>query len=222
MARRGVLLPTAVAGAALVAVLRSAAPAFVAPMVPGAPAAGHVSSELVVRSPAVAMQARGGGPDIEGWIAEVQSGGGGQPEGAMKEYIMKWFWPAKDPFTGMGGAAPGKKDHKKVFQILQDAVKLGPAFDRGSSSAGFASVNGETSGVDGSPYTWLCGSMTPGGMFLFVTREFPGGKGVRPLLACKIGEEEQLWSKVNWNVVNKRLDITAGANLEPVEGDKQR
>merc|ERR1712146_60541 len=80
---------------------------------------------------------------------------------------------------------------------------------------GFSSVNGETSGVDGSPYTWLCGSMTPGGMFLFVTREFPGGKGVRPLLACKIGEEEQLWSKVDWNIVNKRLDITAGANLEP-------
>merc|ERR1712008_378860 len=71
-------------------------------------------------------------------------------------------------------------------------------------------------------YSWLVGSMTPGGMYLFVTREFPGGMGVRPLLACKIGEEEKLWSSVNWNIVNKRLDITAGGNLEPVEGTKQR
>merc|ERR1712039_204899 len=127
-----------------------------------------------------------------------------------------------DPFTGMGGAAPGKKDHKKVFEIVKDAVKKGPEFQRGSCSAGFGSCNGETSGVDGSPYTWLVGSMTPGGMFLFVTREFPGGKGVRPLAVCKIGEEETLWSKINWGVVNDRLSVTAGNNLEPVEGVKQR
>merc|ERR1712190_11821 len=111
----------------------------------------------------------------------------------------KWFWPAADPFTGMGGAAPGKK---------------GPEFQRGSCSAGFGSCNGETSGVDGSPYTWLVGSMTPGGMFVFVTREFPGGKGARPLAVCKIGEEETLWSKINWGVVNSRLSVTAGNNLE--------
>merc|ERR1711972_110559 len=131
--------------------------------------------------------------------AEVTGGSGGEPVGAMKEYIMKWFWKAADPFTGPGGQ-PGKKDHKKVF----------------------ATVNGETSGVDGSPYTWVVGSMTPGGMFLLVTREFPGGKGVRPLFACKIGEEDAMWAKLDWNVVNKRLSITAGANLEAVEGQKQR
>merc|ERR1712194_587013 len=164
------------------------------------------------------MQARGGGPDIDSWIAEVQSGGGDLPTGAIKEYIMKWFWPAADPFTGPGGT-PGKKDHKKVFEILKRVVQLGPAFDRGSSSAGFASVNGETSGVDGSPYSWLVGSMTPGGMYLFVTREFPGGMGVRPLLACKIGEEEKLWSSVNWNIVNKRLDIR-GRQLGARRGDE--
>merc|ERR1711933_643237 len=137
------------------------------------------------------------------WIAEVTGGSGGEPSGAIKEYIMKWFWRADDPFTGPG-KTPGKKDHKTVFQTLKDLVKQGPDF------------------VDGSPYTWVCGSMTPGGMFLFATREFPGGKGVRPLFACKIGEEEAMWSKLDWNVVNKRLDITAGLNLEPVEGVKQR
>merc|ERR1712084_95722 len=126
------------------------------------------------------LQARGGA-----------RGGGGEPSGAIKEYIMKWFWRADDPFTGPG-KTPGKKDHKTVFQTLKDLVKQGPDFVRGSASAGFSSVNGETSGVDGSPYTWVCGSMTPGGMFLFATREFPGGKGVRPLFACKIGEEEAM------------------------------
>jgi len=28
---------------------------------------------------------------------------------------MELFWPAADPFTGRGCAAPGKKYHKKVF-----------------------------------------------------------------------------------------------------------
>ena len=41
--------------------------------------------------------ARGGGPDIDGWIAEVTGGGGDLPQGAMKEYNMKWFWPTADP-----------------------------------------------------------------------------------------------------------------------------
>eukprot|EP00413_Alexandrium_margalefii_P014439 CAMPEP_0204532116 /NCGR_PEP_ID=MMETSP0661-20131031/11542_1 /ASSEMBLY_ACC=CAM_ASM_000606 /TAXON_ID=109239 /ORGANISM="Alexandrium margalefi, Strain AMGDE01CS-322" /LENGTH=94 /DNA_ID=CAMNT_0051538335 /DNA_START=67 /DNA_END=352 /DNA_ORIENTATION=- len=53
-------------------------------------------------------------------------------------------------------------------------------------------------------------------------RRCESGKGVRPLFACKIGEEEAMWSKLDWNMVNKRLDITAGVNLEKVEGDKQR
>ena len=170
---------------------------------------------------AVALRARGGAPDIQAWYQETIKGSGGPPEGAIKEYILKWFWPASDPFTGPG-KAPGKKDYTRVFEILKDCFRQGPAFQRGSASAGFGSVTGETSGVDGSPYTWLVGSMTPGGMFLQVTREFPGGLGVRPLAVCKIGQEEELWSKIDWKLVNKRLDITAGKDLEKVEGVKQR
>eukprot|EP00449_Zooxanthella_nutricula_P013395 CAMPEP_0198506828 /NCGR_PEP_ID=MMETSP1462-20131121/11936_1 /TAXON_ID=1333877 /ORGANISM="Brandtodinium nutriculum, Strain RCC3387" /LENGTH=55 /DNA_ID=CAMNT_0044236057 /DNA_START=19 /DNA_END=182 /DNA_ORIENTATION=+ len=55
---------------------------------------------------------------------------------------MKWFWPAADPFTGRGGAAPGKKDHAKVLEILKDCFAQGPAFQRGTSSAGFGSILG--------------------------------------------------------------------------------
>merc|ERR1712066_1016881 len=85
----------------------------------------------------------------------------------------------------------GKKDHAKVLEILKDCFAKGPAFQRGTSSAGFGSILGDTNGVDGSPYTWLVGSMTPGGMFLQVTREFPGGKGVRALAVAKIGQEQE-------------------------------
>mmetsp|Transcript_23100 Transcript_23100/g.64108 ORF Transcript_23100/g.64108 Transcript_23100/m.64108 type:complete len:219 (-) Transcript_23100:147-803(-) len=216
---RPVLLPLLVAVGATVALVRLALPAFVGtaatpPRLPAPRAMG-----------AVALQARGGArggaPDIEAWYQETIKGSGGLPEGAIKEYIMKWFWPAADPFTGPGGQ-PGKKDHKKVFAILQDCVAKGPAFERGSSSAGFGSILGDTNGIDGSPYTWLVGSMTPGGMFLQVTREFPGAKGVRALAVAKIGQEEELWSKIDWGLVNKRLDIEVGTDLEKVEGVKQR
>jgi len=222
MSNRSKLLTSLVLSALALVALWKASTTFV-----GTPAASQVpthSRSLTDHQVALRARggARGGGPDIDAWIAEVCTGGGGEPSGAIKEYIMKWFWPAADPFTGRGGAAPGKKDHKKVFEILKDAVAKGPDFVRGSSSAGFGSVNGETTGVDGSPYTWVVGSMTPGGMFLMVTREFPGGKQVRPLFACKIGEEEKMWNSLNWDMVNKRLDITAGLNLEPVEGVKQR
>jgi hypothetical protein len=192
---------------------------FVSPIAPKSPASYQpAQNPIALRARG---GARGGGPDIDAWIAEALGGSGGPPQGAIKEYVLKWFWRADEPFTGPG-KAPGKKDHNTVYATLKDVVAQGPAFDRGSASAGFASVNGETSGVDGSPYTWVVGSMTPGGMYLFVTREFPGGMGVRPLFACKIGEEEAMWSKLDWNMVNKRLDITAGANLEKVEGTKQR
>jgi len=61
--------------------------------------------------------ARGGGPDVDAWIAKVCTGGRGELSGAITESIMELFWPAADPFTGRGCAAPGKKDHKKVFEI---------------------------------------------------------------------------------------------------------
>jgi len=61
--------------------------------------------------------ARGGGPDVDAWIEKVCTGGGCELSGASQESIMELFWPAADPFTGRGCAAPGKKYHKKVFEM---------------------------------------------------------------------------------------------------------
>jgi len=135
MARSVGLLPVLVVGALLCATVNMflgfVSPAPTQPS-PHQPMRSHVA--LRARG-----GARGGGPDIDAWIAEVTTGSGGEPVGAMKEYIMKWFWRADDPFTGPG-KTPGKKDHKMVLQTLKDCVAQGPAFVRGSASAGFASA----------------------------------------------------------------------------------
>jgi len=76
--------------------------------------------------------------------------------------------------------------------------------------------------VDESQYTWVVGSMTPGCRFLMVACEFPGGKQVRALSACVIGEEEKIWHSLYWDIVNRRLDFSARLDLVQVEGVKQR
>merc|ERR1719188_1677263 len=122
MARHAGLLPGLLAVALLFASVHVFL-GFVAPQPPtSAPSRRPGRGDIALRARG---GARGGGPDIDGWIGEVTGGSGGLPDGAMKEYIMKWFWPAKDDFTGPG-KTPGKKDHKKVFEILKDAFKKDP------------------------------------------------------------------------------------------------
>ena len=85
------------------------------------------ASELEREPPyAVPGGARRGAPDIEGWYQATISGSGGEPTGAINELIMKWLWPAADPFTGRGGAAPGKQDHVKGLWNLEGLLRQGP------------------------------------------------------------------------------------------------
>merc|ERR1712226_153909 len=61
---------------------------------------------------------------------------------------------------------------------------------------------------DGKGWVWLAADMTPGGLFLELFTSVPYGK--RPLLVCKKEEVDELFEKVDWNMMDKRFESTMG------------
>merc|ERR1712129_547969 len=61
---------------------------------------------------------------------------------------------------------------------------------------------------DGKGYIWLAAEMSPGGLALETFRSTPYGK--RALFCAKADNVQELFDKVNWDIMNKRIDTTLG------------
>merc|ERR1719436_466473 len=188
---------------------------------PATPSAGH---QLRHRG-ATTLQARGGGEydvsdaDIEAFYTETISGNGGDPpKGTITaELIVKFF---HGEFTNKGfirysgfwkGPPPGtigKKDIAVGMAGLKDFFeKPDPAF---ISKGGVGYGVDETKKVadDGKGYIWLAAEMSPGGLALETFRSTPYGK--RALFCAKVDNVGEMFEKINWDIMNKRIDTTLG------------
>ena len=61
---------------------------------------------------------------------------------------------------------------------------------------------------DGKGWVWVAADMTPGGLAIGTYTSVPFGK--RPLLVAKQGAVDEMLSKVNWSLMDKRIDTTMG------------
>jgi len=217
MARSKIL--TFAAAAAVVYSVGQLALTFIAAPVPP-PAGLHLRSRG-----SVARAARGGGEydvsdaDIEAFYAETISGSGGDaPKGTITaELIVKFF---HGEFTSKGfvrysglwkGPPPGaigKRDIKvgmeKLKAFFENPV---PAF---ISKGGIGYAVDETQKVedDGKGYIWVAAEMSPGGLALETFKSTPYGK--RALFCAKQDNVAEMFDKINWDIMDKRIDTTLG------------
>ncbi|CAK0852321.1 unnamed protein product [Prorocentrum cordatum] len=211
---RGTALPAALA---LALGLRALPGAFVAP----APAARQAAAVAGPRGQ-VALAARGGGEydvsdaDIQAFYEETISGSGGDPaKGTITaELIVKHFhgvWDDKGTFTRYSGqwkgpppGGIGKRDIAVGIAGLKEQMKLGKHVVKGGPG------NDETQKVvdDGKGWVWLAADMSPGGLAVQLYTSVPYGK--RPLLVAKRSEVDTMFEKVNWDLMDKRIDTTMG------------
>jgi len=210
---RGTPLP-ALAAIALGAYYLSGA--FVAPPLASRAASAPASRGLV------ALGARGGGEydvsdaDIEAFYQETMTGAGGNPpKGSVTaELIVKHFhgsWDDKGQFTRYSGqwqgpprGSIGNKDITVGMQGLVEQMKLGKNVVKGGPGSD------ETQKVfdDGKGWVWLAADMSPGGLAVQLYTSVPYGK--RPLLVAKRSEVDTMFEKVNWAIMDKRIDTTMG------------
>ena len=61
---------------------------------------------------------------------------------------------------------------------------------------------------DGKGYIWLAAEMSPGGLALETFKSTPYGK--RALFCAKADNVQELFDKVNWDVVLQRFEVTMG------------
>merc|ERR1712048_1416636 len=180
------------------------------------------ATKLRQQRSAVALSARGGeyevsDADIEAFYAETISGSGGDPPKGtiVAELIVKFFY---GEFTKQGfkrysglwkGPPPGtigKKDIKVGMEGLKAQMK-DPMF---VSKGGVGYGVDETQKVedDGKGWVWLAAEMSPGGLAVELFKSVPFGK--RALLVAKQSNVDEMFDKVNWGIMDKRIDTTLG------------
>jgi len=171
----------------------------------------------------VALGARGGGEydvsdaDIEAFYQETISGSGGDaPKGTIvAELIVKFFHGEFTPqgfkrYSGLWKGPPpgtiGKKDIAIGMAGIKEQFK-NPMF---VSKGGIGYGIDETEKVvdDGKGYVWLAAEMSPGGLALEMFKSVPYGK--RALLCAKSANVDEMFDKVNWDLMDKRIDTTLG------------
>lgn len=203
------------AGAVLAAAAYSASQllAFV-----GAPAPSHLRQA----SP-IALSARGGGEydvsdaDIQKFYEETISGSGGDPPkgNVVSEFVVKFFHGEFTPqgfkrYSGNWKGPPpgtiGKKDIEMGIKGLKEQFKNPMFVTKGGIGYGVD----ETKKVvdDGKGWVWLAAEMSPGGLAIELFKSVPFGK--RALLVAKQNNVDEMFAKVNWEVVTKRIDKTLG------------
>merc|ERR1712014_195198 len=61
---------------------------------------------------------------------------------------------------------------------------------------------------DGKGWVWLAADMSPGGLAVELFKSVPYGK--RALLVAKQSNLDEMFAKVNWDLMDKRIDTTLG------------
>jgi len=204
------------AGAVLAAVTYSASQllAFV-----GAPS----TTSRLRQTSAVALGARGGGEydvsdaDIQKFYEETLTGSGGDPPkgNVVSEMVVKFFHGEFTPqgfkrYSGNWKGPPpgtiGKKDIAVGIAGLKEQMKNPMFVTKGGIGYGVD----ETKKVidDGKGWVWLAAEMSPGGLAIELFKSVPFGK--RALLVAKQSNVDELFAKVNWELVTQRIDQTLG------------
>merc|ERR1711974_466612 len=189
----------------------------------------HPTQYFMVKSrqqrASVALGARGGGEydvsdaDIEAFYAETITGSGGDPPKGLvaSELIVKFFHGEFTPqgfkrYAGIWKGSPpgtiGKKDIKIGYGNMKDFFEN--PIDQFISKGGVGYGVDETKKIldDGKGYIWLAAEMSPGGLALETFKSTPYGK--RALFCAKVGNVGELFEKVNWDLMDKRIDTTLG------------
>merc|ERR1740129_2494395 len=111
-------------------------------------------------------------------------------------------------YSGMWQGPPrgtiGNKDITVGMAGLMEQMKLGKNVIKGGPGSD------ETQKVvdDGKGWVWLAADMSPGGLAVQLYTSVPYGK--RPLLVAKRSDVDGMFAKVNWDIMNKRIDSTMG------------
>jgi len=211
------LLAVALAAAAVFCVSKVFV-AFVAPS-----PAPLQPSQLRQQKAATALQARGGGEydvsdaDIEAFYQETISGSGGDvPKGTITgELIVKFFHGEFTPqgfkrYSGLWKGPPpgniGKKDIAVGMASLKEQMK-NPMF---VTKGGVGYGTDEMSKVvdDGKGWVWIAAEMSPGGLAIELFKSTPYGK--RALFCAKSSNVDEMFDKINWGLMDKRIDTTLG------------
>merc|ERR1712174_170466 len=89
---------------------------------------------------------------------------------------------------------------------MGEQMKLGKNVIKGGGGPGVD----ETQKVvdDGKGWIWLAADMSPGGLAVELFKSVPYGK--RALLVAKQSNVDEMFAKVNWDLMNKRIDTTLG------------
>jgi len=180
-------------------------------------------SHLRQQRAAVALGARGGGEydvsdaDIEAFYAETISGSGGDPPKGtiVAELIVKFFHGEFTPqgfkrYSGLWKGPPpgniGKKDIKIGIESLKAQMKAPMFVTKGGIGYGVD----ETAKVvdDGKGWVWIAAEMSPGGLAIELFKSTPYGK--RALFCAKSSNVDEMFSKINWDLMDKRIDTTLG------------
>jgi hypothetical protein len=195
-------------------------------MVDGAAAAAFTGERASIRTSSIQMPARGGGEydvsdaDIEQFYQETISGSGGMPprKGLIEECVVKFFlgefiakpdgtmdFQRASKYTGPAGMV-GPKDAKAAVESLVEQMKVGKYVCKAGGGPG--ADDSQKVMDDGKGWVWLAADMTPGGLGLALYKSVPYGK--RPLLVAKQNDVDAMVSKINWQKVLDRVEITMG------------
>jgi hypothetical protein len=172
----------------------------------------------------VTMLARGGEEDysvtdemIEKFHADTMTGSGGLPNhgSVVGSLIIKHFvgtfeegkgFTRASKYKGPPPGVPGKRDMEPGVESLKEQMKLGKFVTKG----GVGPFTDEADKVidDGKGWVWLAADMTPGGLFLELFTSVPYGK--RPLIVAKRDNVDEVFEKINWDMMDSRFDSTMG------------
>jgi len=171
----------------------------------------------------IALSARGGGEydvsdaDIQKFYEDTISGSGGDPPkgNVVSEFVVKFFHGEFTPqgfkrYSGNWKGPPpgtiGKKDIEMGMKGLKEQFKNPMFVSKGGIGYGVDETNKVID--DGKGWVWLAAEMSPGGLALELFKSVPFGK--RALLVAKQSNVDEMFAKVNWEVVTKRIDMTLG------------
>ena len=190
--------------------------AFVVPSAPttasGQPGRGQVS-----------LRARGGGEydvtdaQIEAFHAELMTGSGGdvQKGNVIAELIVKFFHGEFTPqgfirYSGQWKGPPPGNIGRKDIVVGMENLKAQMANPMFVTKAGVGYGVDETQKVvnDNKGWVWLAAEMSPGGLALELFQSVPYGK--RALIVAKQSNVNEVFDKINWDVVLGNIEKTLG------------
>merc|ERR1712070_417112 len=100
----------------------------------------------------------------------------------------------------------GKKDIKIGVEGLKAQMKNPMFVTKGG--VGYGVDETQKVADDGKGWVWLAADMSPGGLAVQLYTSVPYGK--RPLLVAKRDDVDGMFAKVNWDLMDKRIDTTMG------------